>query len=165
MIDDPDLSSLAVAMRERLRVELDRIALELGLRTRVLVVEDDVDSARLMQRYLERRGHPVCLAYDVPEALSAASAFQPDVVVLDVGLPSGDGCELAPALRAVVHKPLRVVGLSGYDDPRYRARAEESGFDAYLIKPASLRTVALEAEREEVTRIVESSVGTTTRPS
>ena len=148
MLEEAELAELQDAIRARIRGELDQIAAELGLRTRVLVVDDDYDSANLIQRFLERRGHPVHIALDLPEAIDAARHFQPDVVVLDVGLPSGNGYDLAPSLREAKPGPLRIVGLSGYDGREYQRRAAAAGFDAYLIKPASLRAVASEVESE-----------------
>ena len=146
VVEDGELGALHDAIRTRIRGELDEIAAELGLRTRVLVVEDDYDTASLIQRFLERRGHPVHVALDLPEAVASTRRFQPDVVLLDVGLPSGNGYDLAPALREAKSGPLRIVGLSGYDGREYQRRATAAGFDAYLIKPASLRAVASEVE-------------------
>lgn len=103
---------------------------------RVLLVEDDNDTAESTAALLCIWGHEVYVVPDGPCALETGLAFQPDVVLLDLGLPGMDGFRLAryfrerPALRETT-----LVALTGYADEAHRQLAQEAGFDAYLVKP------------------------------
>ena len=66
----------------------------------MLVIEDNVDAAESLREALELGGHEVAVAYDGPEGLAKARAFEPEVVLCDIGLPGMDGYEVARALRA-----------------------------------------------------------------
>jgi len=109
---------------------------------RVLVVDDNADSAESLREALELGGHAVQTARDGPEALRAAKAFSPEVVLCDIGLPGMDGFEVArafgadPALRGAY-----LVALSGYAQPEDRRRAEEAGFRRHVPKPPDLRVL------------------------
>jgi CheY-like chemotaxis protein len=88
---------------------------------------------------LRASGHQVRTAYDGPTALRAAAEFQPDVVLLDIGLPQMDGYEVARRLRGEVGlKDARLVALTGYGQEEDRRRAQEAGFDEHLTKPTDL---------------------------
>ena len=103
---------------------------------RVLVVDDNVDHARVLGRLLTLRGHDVALAFDGPSALETARAHRPQLILLDIGLPGLDGYEVARRLRAEEGcSSSRIVAVSGYgqDDDRRRSRA--AGFDDHLVKP------------------------------
>jgi CheY-like chemotaxis protein len=105
---------------------------------RVLIVDDNQDSARATALLLRKVGHNVDLAFDGPDGLRQAEAFQPDVVLLDIGLPGLNGFEVASRLRQ--HQTLGGVGLvavSGYGLDGDRQKAREAGFDAHLLKPVS----------------------------
>lgn len=105
-------------------------------RRRILVVDDDVDTAKSMALLLELGGHDVRTAYDGPSAIEAAKAFQPHVVLLDIGLPKMSGYEVAQHLRQLQETRLALlIALSGYGQEEDRQRALDSGFDHYLIKP------------------------------
>jgi len=109
-----------------------------GHSLRVLIVDDNQDSARATALLLRKVGHHVDLAFDGHEGLRQAEAFQPDVVLLDIGLPGLDGFEVASRLRQ--HETLGGVGLvavSGYGLDGDRQKAREAGFDAHLLKPVS----------------------------
>jgi CheY-like chemotaxis protein/signal transduction histidine kinase len=104
---------------------------------RVLVVDDNLDAAESVGRYFELEGHEVKLAGDGLEALDVASAYLPEVVVLDIGLPALDGYEVARRLRqrpATRHAFL--VALTGYGQRDDRQRADSAGFDRHFVKPA-----------------------------
>ena len=113
---------------------------------RVLVVDDNVDAADLLSDALEGLGYQTRTAYDGPSALEVAAAFDPDVALLDIGLPAMDGYELARRLRdrPTTTKPLRLIALTGYGRDSDRARAREAGFDAHMVKPIDL--LALDGE-------------------
>jgi CheY-like chemotaxis protein len=118
-----------------------------GAPLRVLVVDDNVDAAKMLGHLLRMAGHEVSLAHDGPAALAAASAAPLDLVLLDIGLPSMDGYAVAARLRAEGHAATVLVALTGYgreDDVR---RSREAGFDHHLTKPidfAQLRPIILE---------------------
>ncbi|MEP6593150.1 MAG: ATP-binding protein [Acidobacteriota bacterium] len=107
---------------------------------RVLVVDDNRDAAELLADSLRALGHVVAVAFDGPSGLEAASRFEPDVALLDLGLPMMDGFELARRLRA--HRPrpgLRLVAITGYGQVSDRQKSSEAGFDAHLVKPVDVR--------------------------
>jgi signal transduction histidine kinase/CheY-like chemotaxis protein len=109
---------------------------------RVLVVDDNTDTADTLATLLELEGHQVRLAHDGPTALAAAAAFRPDAVVLDLGLPGMDGFEVARRLRdRTGGNGLVLVAVSGYGQDEDRKRARLAGFDHHLVKPAEIGTL------------------------
>jgi two-component system KDP operon response regulator KdpE len=100
---------------------------------RVLVVDDQHSIRRAVGRALTARGYQVQLAIDGEEALSAAAAFQPDLVVLDLNLPALDGLEVCRQLRAWSQVPILV--LSVREDEPDKVAALDLGADDYLTKP------------------------------
>jgi signal transduction histidine kinase/ActR/RegA family two-component response regulator len=103
---------------------------------RVLVVDDNVDAAQMLHELLAQLGHEAAVAHDGAAALLVAGAFQPDVAVLDIGLPAMDGYELARRLRAQRGaSALRLIAVTGYGQDADRMRAQAAGFDHHLIKP------------------------------
>jgi two-component system, OmpR family, response regulator MprA len=100
---------------------------------RVLVVEDDEEIAQVLQRSLRIEGYDVRLAADGAEALDAATAFVPDLVVLDLGLPGLDGIEVARRLRA--HDDVPILILTARDGVESRVEGLDAGADDYLVKP------------------------------
>jgi CheY-like chemotaxis protein len=103
---------------------------------RVLIVEDDKDSREMLRILLELDGHDVHEAEDGPAAISAALALQPDVALVDVGLPGLDGHEVARQLRrGPAGERIVLVALTGYAAPEDRERSRKAGFDAHLTKP------------------------------
>jgi len=104
---------------------------------RVLVVDDSVDMCTTTARLVELWGHDARIAGDGPAALARAAEYRPDVVLLDLGLPGMDGCEVARRLRIQMapSQPL-VVSLSGYTGAEYSRRALEAGCTLHWIKPA-----------------------------
>jgi two-component system CheB/CheR fusion protein len=103
---------------------------------RVLVVDDNVDAADSLCLLLEVTGHTTRQAHDGPSAIELATSFQPDVVLLDIGLPGLDGYEVARRMRrqAVTAGSL-IVAISGYGQQEDRVKAREAGFDHHLTKP------------------------------
>jgi PAS domain S-box-containing protein len=103
---------------------------------RVLVVDDNRDSADSLAALMRLSGHEVQTAYDGLEALERAQAFRPQVVVLDLGMPHMDGLEACRALRREPWgRDLAIVALTGWGQAEDRRRSEEAGFDAHLVKP------------------------------
>jgi two-component system, OmpR family, response regulator MprA len=100
---------------------------------RVLVVEDDEEIAQVLQRSLRLDGYEVRLAADGETALEEASAYHPDLVILDLGLPRIDGIEVARRLRASDDVP--ILMLTARDAVESRVEGLDSGADDYLVKP------------------------------
>jgi DNA-binding response OmpR family regulator len=100
---------------------------------RVLVVEDDEEIAQVLQRSLRLDGYDVRLAADGETALDEASAYHPDLVILDLGLPRLDGIEVARRLRATDDVP--ILMLTARDAVESRVEGLDSGADDYLVKP------------------------------
>jgi CheY-like chemotaxis protein len=106
-------------------------------RHRVLVVDDNPDSADSLALLLGMWGHDVRVANDGPAALAAAEAHGPDVVLLDIGLPGMSGYDVARALRESRAAPGMIVALTGYGQDEDRRRSLEAGFGHHLVKPVS----------------------------
>jgi CheY-like chemotaxis protein len=105
---------------------------------RILIIEDNKDSADSLQLLLELLGHEARVAYSGLEGVKAAVDWVPEAVISDIGLPGLDGYGVAAELRKTpATSRILLIGVSGYgqDEDRYRARA--AGFDYYLVKPAS----------------------------
>jgi len=103
---------------------------------RVLVVDDNVDSVKILATLLTLSGHDVRTAYTGPTALEAAEAHLPEVVLLDIGLPGLNGYEVARRLRQYPQlKGVRLVAMTGYADEADLRLAEEAGFDRHVVKP------------------------------
>jgi PAS domain S-box-containing protein len=103
---------------------------------RVLVVDDNRDATESLVRLLGRCGHEVRAAYDGPEALAAAEEFQPEAVLLDIGLPGMNGYEVARRLRARPWAAATVlVAITGWGQSSDKERAVSAGIDHHLTKP------------------------------
>jgi two-component system, OmpR family, response regulator MprA len=102
-------------------------------RPRVLVVEDDVDIAGVLRRSLDKEGYEVRIAADGEAALDEAGLFEPDAVVLDLGLPRLDGVEVCRRLRQDGDVPILI--LTARDAVDARVEGLDSGADDYLVKP------------------------------
>jgi two-component system, OmpR family, response regulator MprA len=100
---------------------------------RVLVVEDDEEIAQTLQRSLRLDGYEVRIAGDGLDALDQAAAYNPDLVILDLGLPKLDGIEVARRLRAADDVP--ILMLTARDALEARVEGLDSGADDYLVKP------------------------------
>jgi signal transduction histidine kinase len=109
---------------------------------RVLIVDDNADSADSLAMILELLGHPAKSVTDPHEAVDVACDFKPDVVFLDIGMPGMSGYEVARALRAAQALPsVKLVALTGWGQPEDRRRSAEAGFDYHLVKPAELSQI------------------------
>ena len=106
---------------------------------RVLVVDDNPDAAQSLAMLLEVLGHRVETFGDALSALSRAPVYQPDLVLLDVGLPRMSGYEAARALRAMPSmRGTMLVACTGYGQEEDRKRSREAGFDYHLVKPVRM---------------------------
>jgi two-component system CheB/CheR fusion protein len=105
---------------------------------RILIVDDNADAARMLARLLQMGGHEVEVTYDGPSALELVRASQPDLVLLDIGLPGMDGYEVARQIRQRDElEGTLLVALTGYGQAEDRQRAFAVGFDEHLVKPVS----------------------------
>ncbi len=103
---------------------------------RVLVVDDNMDTAESMALLVRGLGHEVDFATSGRVALQVARAFRPNIVFLDLGLPDVDGCELASQLRGEAHaSSTRIITVTGSGRLDDRERALRSGCDDYVVKP------------------------------
>lgn len=105
---------------------------------RVLVVDDNEDSATTIEMLLSVDGHEVAVAHDGVGAIERARDFAPEVVLLDIGLPRMSGYEVAQQLRAEHGPAMVLIALTGYGHEEDRRRAREAGFDHHLLKPLNL---------------------------
>jgi two-component system CheB/CheR fusion protein len=103
---------------------------------RVLVVDDCRDTTDTLAILLRLWGHEVAVAHDGPAALDTAQTRQPQVVLLDLGLPRMDGCEAARRLRRLPGlEGVCLVAMTGYGQDQDRQRTRAAGFDFHLLKP------------------------------
>jgi CheY-like chemotaxis protein len=108
---------------------------------RVLIVDDNHDSAALLSVLLSREGHETCVAYDAREAIRLAFQVCPQVAFLDIGLPGMDGVELLRILRAMPElSSCKFVAATSYEELP-AAASGAGGFDAHLVKPLNLDAV------------------------
>ncbi|MEY2931466.1 MAG: hypothetical protein RL033_2215 [Pseudomonadota bacterium] len=124
---------------------------------RVLVVDDNVDAAEMLAETLRIQGHHVGVAHDGPAALALVEQFEPDLALLDIGLPVMDGFDLAQRLkRRLSAHPPKFIAVTGYGQPSDRVRSKQAGFDEHLVKPIDLARLKA---------IVSSVVATQVAPS
>ena len=106
---------------------------------RVLIADDNRDSADTLASMLQMVGHDVRVCYDGVNALTQAELFRPDVMLLDIGMPMLNGLELAARVR---ERPwgsrMRLIALTGWGQPEDIKRSERAGFDHHLVKPVEL---------------------------
>ena len=106
-----------------------------AVRSRVLIVDDNVDAGTVLGRLVTLLGHEACVVSSGAEALESMSSFVPDVVLLDIGMPGMNGYEVARRIRARSGTQPLLVALTGWGQAKDKARAAEAGFDRYLVKP------------------------------
>ena len=107
--------------------------------SRVLVVDDLAASAETLMTLLEMEGFEVKVANEGAQALAIARVFQPDVVLLDIGLPGMNGFEVANRLRSdPISRDALLIALTGYGEADSRQRSAEAGFDFHMVKPADV---------------------------
>jgi CheY-like chemotaxis protein len=103
---------------------------------RVLVAEDIPDAAEMMRLMIECMGHDVLIAADGVQAVAMATEFQPQIALLDVGMPRMDGYEAARRIRAALGRNVVLVALTGWGQEQDQQRAYAAGFDYHVTKPA-----------------------------
>ena len=101
----------------------------------ILIVEDNADARDALRVLLELEGHAVEAVEEGQQALELARAKDPDIALVDIGLPGIDGYEIARRVRARDARRPVLIALTGYGQPEDRRRATEAGFDEMLVKP------------------------------
>ncbi len=110
-----------------------------GDKQRVLVVDDNFDSADSLATLLRFMGHEVQTAFDGLQAVDAARDFHPSIMLLDIGLPKLNGYEVARRVRAQPGgEKIKLVAVTGWSQDEDVRRAKEAGFDLHLVKPVGL---------------------------
>jgi CheY-like chemotaxis protein len=106
------------------------------VRRNILIADDNQDALESLALMLRMEGHEVYCASDGEEALALAGERKPEIVVLDVGMPKLDGCEVARRIRAESWgRGAVLVALTGWGQDVDRVRSREAGFDMHLVKP------------------------------
>jgi PAS domain S-box-containing protein len=120
-----------------------RTVVNQNIRRRVLIVEDNADARESLRTILELSGHEIYEAGDGPGGVEQALELRPDMALIDIGLPSLDGYEVARQIRsAPAGREMFLVALTGYGQPRDRQMAREAGFDAHLVKPVDFKRLS-----------------------
>lgn len=148
------LPAVARSIEEKPRPGQRSNVLDFSSALRVLVVDDNEDSAAGLGILLEMTGNEVRTAHDGVEALGAAESFRPDVVLLDIGLPKMDGYDVARTIRRQPWGERTVlIAVTGWGEASDRQRSAEAGFDHHLVKPVDiggLMQLLSTLEREKV---------------
>ncbi len=114
---------------------------ETGPPRRILVVDDNEDSADSMAMLLRMRGHEVMVAHESRKALEIAATAWPSVVMLDIGLPEMDGYEVCRRLRKQGMVEAQIIAMTGYGQERDQQQSLAAGFDAHTVKPVDIGEV------------------------
>jgi CheY-like chemotaxis protein len=141
--DGPGLGSefvvrlpLVVEARVEPRPEMPRPGAPPATARRILVVDDNKDSAQSLATLLRITGHETRTAYDGLAAMEAAQEFRPELALLDIGLPGLDGFEVCRRIREQPWgKSATLVALTGWSQDEDRRRSQDAGFDHHLVKP------------------------------
>ena len=102
---------------------------------RILVVDDDLDSAESLAMLFQMMGHDVRAAHDGLAAVEQADVFRPDLIVLDIGMPGIDGYETCRRIRRALGRGIKLIAMTGWGQERDKQEAKRAGFDAHLTKP------------------------------
>ncbi len=106
---------------------------------KLLIVDDNVDTARLTGRMLQAMGFEVQVVHDGPASIVAARQHHPEVILLDIVLPGMNGYEIARQLRQEeCCRDSLIIGVSGYGDDKARGEGRDAGFDHHLVKPVDV---------------------------
>jgi CheY-like chemotaxis protein len=109
---------------------------------KVLVVEDNVDSAETLAILLRAYDHEVRTVHDGLQAIEVSERFQPDVILLDLGLPDLDGYDVCRRIRQRPRgRNMIIIALSGWGQQKDKDRSAASGFDLHLVKPVEAQTL------------------------
>ena len=110
----------------------------LSVKRRILIVDDNQDSAKSLAMLFRLMGNDVHTAFDGLEAVAAATTFQPDLMLLDIGLPKLNGYDVARRIREEHGNRVMLIALTGWGQEDDRRRSREAGFDHHLTKPIEI---------------------------
>jgi two-component system, chemotaxis family, CheB/CheR fusion protein len=110
---------------------------QLNISRRILVIEDNLDSAETLQTFLDLYGHQVSVAFSGREGLETAKGVIPEVIICDIGLSGElDGFDVAAEVRKIEDlRSVFLIALSGYGQPEDKEKSKKAGFDRHLVKP------------------------------
>src|SRR5450631_2075518 len=109
---------------------------------RVLVVDDNRDGADALGLLIEELGNQVHVTYGGTNALEVATAFRPDLMLVDLVMPGMDGCDLVMRFRQIpAFAQTKIVAITGQKGEEHKSSAMKAGFDAVLFKPAGLTEI------------------------
>jgi CheY-like chemotaxis protein len=112
-----------------------------------LIVDDNEDAASMLSEYLQVLGHETRVCLDGPSALAVVAGFEPDIGLVDLGLPLMDGFELAQELKVRIPH-CRLIAVSGYGQDSDLEKSRQAGFEHHLVKPVSLGNIRALLERQ-----------------
>jgi signal transduction histidine kinase/ActR/RegA family two-component response regulator len=104
----------------------------------ILLVEDNEDAREMLRQVLAMQGHEVREAAHGLSGVDLAARWEPDIAIIDIGLPDIDGYEVARRMKAQARRPLLLIALTGYGQPEDQRRALAAGFDVHLVKPVTI---------------------------
>lgn len=110
-------------------------------RLRILVADNERDAVAMLELILRDEGHEVHSVFDSQEVLEAVNSFQPDVVLLDIGMPKLTGYDVARKLRETHGKALRLIAVTGWKQGSDRVLAKIAGFNHHIGKPYEPRAL------------------------
>ena len=133
---------------------------------RVLIIEDNTDSADMMREALEFFGHDVRVAYDGARGVEIVRQFAPEVIICDIGLPGMDGYAVARRIRTAESARERpyLIALTGYAQPEDKRSALEAGFDQHVAKPPALEVLERMVSEAPVWKAGGDANGASARP-
>jgi CheY-like chemotaxis protein len=105
---------------------------------RILVADDNADAAETMSALLEEMGHVVRHVGDGEAAVQVCGEFDPQLVLLDIGMPKVNGYDACRRIRAASGKRRVIVAVTGWGQPQDHRRSQEAGFDRHLVKPIDI---------------------------
>jgi len=112
---------------------------------RVLVVDDNVGAARLLSIFVKALGHEVQTASNGQEAVERGRVFEPEIVIMDIGMPVMDGYQAARMIRSEAWgKGITLIALTGWGQDDDKQKAWDAGFDRHLVKPVEPDTILAE---------------------
>jgi len=115
---------------------------------RILLVEDDRDTVETFTMLLKAEGYDIRFAYDGPSGLEAARTYEPDAVLLDIGLPGMNGFDLARQIRQQCgSKRPFLIAITAYGDEKSRKCSEQVGIDLHLVKPIEMEGLQMVLEK------------------
>jgi len=109
---------------------------------RILIADDNPDTAQTLAMLLDLLGHHTCIVNDGLEAVAAVQSFAPDFIFMDIGMPKLDGIEATRRIRGLVlSRQPRIIAVTGWGQPSDRERSQSAGMDHHVVKPISLQTI------------------------